>query len=563
MYHDHVSVQISWEPKASLLLTSSRSCRPGTVVHEAKNKPLCVFETAVMMDVFHAFSLNGSYTSALLILPVFIIAYAVCRRTWRVSPNVFPPGPPARPIIGNILHFKTRGAWTYLTELKDEYGDLVFFHGLGSNILVLNTLEAIEDLLDKRATVYSSRPFFTVVSELMGLGQSIPLLPYGTEWRELRKMAHAALSTSATQKYHTTQEDLSALLNVALLNDPANFFSHIRLAAGRIVFAITYGLSANTTDREYITQAEETLQIVVKATVPGAYLCDILPILKRCPSWVPFQREAAYGKMMIETLVSAPFDHVKRSMIEGTARPSLTHDLLINDTLTDESARREYEYRVKWTAGSMFGAGGETTYATVLVFVIAMALNPDKQRIAQAEIDRVIGGHRLPIIADRDDLPYVNAVIKETMRWHPSLPLSIARTSAKDDYYRGYLIPKGTIILPNAWAVAFERNDEYDVLDFVPERFLSSKSTTIDPGLWAFGFGRRICPGKVLAENSLFVLISTIIAAFDILPPAEGKLEPRFGLDLVSYPQPFDCRILPRSSTTAALVRERAALCTV
>ncbi|KAG5335518.1 hypothetical protein C0989_001180, partial [Termitomyces sp. Mn162] len=204
-------------------------------------------------------------------------------RTWRVSPNVFPPGPPARPIIGNILHFKTRGAWTYLTELKDEYGTILHI----SNILVLNTLEAIEDLLDKRATVYSSRPFFTVVSELMGLGQSIPLLPYGTEWRELRKMAHAALSTSATQKYHTTQEDLSALLNVALLNDPANFFSHIRLAAGRIVFAITYGLSANTTDRE---------------------------ALKRCPSWVPFQREAAYGKMMIETLVSAPFDHVKRSM---------------------------------------------------------------------------------------------------------------------------------------------------------------------------------------------------------------------------------------------------------
>ncbi|KAG5337500.1 hypothetical protein C0989_009483 [Termitomyces sp. Mn162] len=181
---------------------------------------------------------------------------------------------------------------------------------------------------------------------------------------------------------------------------------------------------------------------------------------------------------------------------------------------------------------------------------MAMVLNPEKQRIAHAEIDRVVGNNRLPVIADRNDLPYVNAVIKETMRWHPSLPLSssecmtfwiqadsltlgIARASTEDNFYRGYFIPKGTIIVPNAWAVAFETNDQYNVKAFIPERFLGLQITTIDPGRWAFGFGRRICPGKTLAENSLFALISTIIAAFDILPPAEGVLEPRFGLDLV------------------------------
>ncbi|KAG5729746.1 O-methylsterigmatocystin oxidoreductase [Termitomyces sp. T112] len=481
-------------------------------------------------------------------------------RLWRTPSHIFPPGPPTRPLIGNIFYFKTRGAWVDLTKFKDEYGDLVFFHGLGSKILVLNTLEVIEDLCDKRAAIYSNRPLFTVVSELMGLGQSIPLLPYGKKWRELRKMAHAALSLSATKKYHTTQEDLSALLNLALLNDPADFFSHVRLAAGRIVLAVTYGLSAEIADRKYIAQAEETLEIIGKATVPGAYLCDLFPILKYCPSWFPFQREAAHGKKLIETLVAAPFNHVKQSMREGTALPSLTHDLLMNTPAKD---RAGHEYRVKWTAGSMFGAGGETTYATVLNFLMAMVLNPEKQRIAHAEIDRVVGNNRLPVIADRNDLPYVNAVIKETMRWHPSLPLSIARASTEDNFYRGYFIPKGTIIVPNAWAVAFETNDQYNVKAFIPERFLGLQITTIDPGRWAFGFGRRICPGKTLAENSLFALISTIIAAFDILPPAEGVLEPRFGLDLISYPQPFNCRIVPRSLIAAELVRQRAAASTV
>lgn len=101
-----------------------------------------------------------------------------------------------------------------------------------------------------------------------------------------------------------------------------------------------------------------------------------------------------------------------------------------------------------------------------------MALHPEKQKAAQTEIDRVIGEDRLPIIEDREKLPYVNAVIKEVMRWHPALPLSecfcppltfdlvyplyalgIAQMSLRDDVYEGYLIPKGTIVLPNVWFV--------------------------------------------------------------------------------------------------------------
>ncbi|KAG6884866.1 hypothetical protein C0993_007647 [Termitomyces sp. T159_Od127] len=231
------------------------------------------------MDVLYDLKLYTFYTSAIYIFLLFLSAYALFRRLGRAPSNVYPPGPPARPLIGNILHFKTRGAWIDLAKFKNKY-------------------EVIQDLLDKRASTYSNRPMFTVVSELMGLGQSIPMLPYGKEWRELRKLAHAAFSPSATKKYHTTQENFSAILNLALLNDPTNFFTHIRLAAGQIVLAVTYGLSADIADRKYIVQAEETLEIIGKAAVPGAYLCDFLPI---------------------------------------------PEDLI------------GHEYRVKWTAGSMFG----------------------------------------------------------------------------------------------------------------------------------------------------------------------------------------------------------------
>jgi cytochrome P450 len=80
-----------------------------------------------------------------------------------------------------------------------------------------------------------------------------------------------------------------------------------------------------------------------------------------------------------------------------------------------------------------------------------MALNPDVQHNAQDEIDRVIGPGRLPTIADRDRMPYVNAVVKEVFRWHPALPMGIPHMSTVDDIYDGYYIPKGSILMPNIW----------------------------------------------------------------------------------------------------------------
>ncbi|KAG6855594.1 hypothetical protein H0H87_000402 [Tephrocybe sp. NHM501043] len=296
------------------------------------------------------FYLTDTVKLAFLAFSSYIVCIFLVKVHQRPS-DVYPPGPPSRPLIGNLHWVKAHGAWRDLTGLKEIYGDLIFFHGLGTRILVLNNLETIEDLLDKRATTYSDRPVFTVVSELMGLGQSMGLLPYGKDWRTMRKMAHSSLRLSAIKKYCGIQEDLSALLNLSLLDDPNNFYEHVRLAAGRIVLAITYGIPVIDADHQYIRQAEETMDIIGKSMFPGAYICDLLPFLKHSPAWLPFQLKAAYGKMMIDTSVTAPLEHVKRRMAEGSALPSLARDLLQDDTIQD---RKALEHNVKWTAGSMF-----------------------------------------------------------------------------------------------------------------------------------------------------------------------------------------------------------------
>ncbi|EIM81797.1 cytochrome P450 [Stereum hirsutum FP-91666 SS1] len=484
---------------------------------------------------------------AALASPLLALVY-----NWRQSEGRrTPSGPPSRPIVGNILTIPRRGAWNLFAKLHNQFGDLIFFHGLGRSVLVLNKLSVINDLFDKRGDNYSHRPVLAVLGGLMGLDQSMTMLPYGREWREQRRLAHVGLNATVVKKYHTTQEDLASIMLLDMLNTPEKFFDHVRLYAERIILSVTYGLPIDVADNEYVTQAEETMHIISDAMVPGAFLCDLLPWMKWLPSWVPFQREAAHGRAMIEHLVTKPFEHVKQDMSQGAAAPSLTQDLL---ALSDDNAQL-FESRVKWATGSMYG--GASTYATVLTFMMAMALNPEKQKRAQAEVDNIVGSDRMPAISDIAQMPYVNLVIKETLRWHPSLPLGIARRTDHDDFYEGYFIPKGTVVLPNVWSISQKQNEKYDPTMFIPERFLDPSEEITDPFTYVFGFGRRVCPGKALAENSLFAAIAGILSVFDISEVAPGELVPQFGPSLVSYPEPFKCNIKPRSPAKASLIERR------
>ena len=86
-------------------------------------------------------------------------------------------------------------------------------------------------------------------------------------------------------------------------------------------------------------------------------------------------------------------------------------------------------------------------------FFLAMALYPEVQKKAQQELDAVVGGERLPDFSDRQSLPYINALVKELLRWHPALPTGVPRRSLADDEYNGHLIPGGTTIFVNIWCV--------------------------------------------------------------------------------------------------------------
>jgi len=183
---------------------------------------------------------------------------------------------------------------------------------------------------------------------------------------------------------------------------------------------------------------------------------------------------------------------------------------------------------------------------------------PEVQKRAQAEIDRVVGDKRLPSFGDQKDLPYIECIIKELLRWRVVLPLGVGHRLTHDDDYEGFYFPKGSMIVANVWAISKDEEMYPDPHRFWPERF-EGENNVLDPYTYAFGFGRRICAGMHFAKGTLYLTIASILATFDISKAVDEQgreilpdMSDTGGI--ISHPPPFKCRIIPRSPAAATLI---------
>jgi cytochrome P450 len=402
-----------------------------------------------------------------------------------------------------------------------------------------------------------------LTGELIGWEQLILFNNYGERWRRQRKFTHAHFNKVAAKQHWPLHEAQTIYFLKKLLQSPEAFRSDFRLTAGRGILMTTYGIKVESAKDRFIVVPEEVMANLI---LPGAYLVDSFPILKHLPEWFPgagFQKIAKSVGAALREMAESPFERVKKDMAAGVAVPSMTSNLLEN-ILGDEEA----EDNLKTAAGTMYAGGSDTTVSAMMSFLIAMLRYPSILRKAQAEIDQVIGDHRLPTLDDREHLPYVNAVIKEVLRWYPVSSMSAPHLPLEDDIYEGYFIPKGATVLPCQWAISRDTRHYPDPEEFIPERFLKIDEKTgkppLDPVLYAFGFGRRICPGIHFAEASLFLHISCVLATFNIERAVDENGKEKLPVPghvgegaVMNHPE-FECRITPRSANAVSLIESAA-----
>nr|BAL05113.1 cytochrome P450 [Phanerodontia chrysosporium] len=476
----------------------------------------------------------------------------------------YPPGPRGLPIVGNVFDIPMNVGWKVFRDVSRCFGsDVIHYEALGSHLVVVNGAKAAKELFERRANNYSDRKQSIMVNELTGWHRNWGQLEYGDRWRQHRRLFHQHFRPLAVSQYHPRQVKGVRVLLRALSESPEDFQRHIRFMAGATIMEIVYAYDAQPGDPriKLVEDAVDTLTFVVNA---GVYLVDVFPILKYVPTWFPgasFKRQAAEWKKLVDALYEQPYQEFKATVKEGIAKPCFAATLL-SSVENDEDIENLEELFMGLT-GTAFVAGSDTTIASLNVFILAVTIFPEAQRSAQEEIDRVLERKRLPTMEDTVLLPHVTALVHETLRWHPPLPLAAPHRVIEDDEYEGYFIPAGTTIIGNAWAILRDEDVFPDGDSFKPERWLNEAGALRDDlpyPMETFGFGRRICPGRHFANDVLWLAIANILTVFSIeralgedgqpIVP-EAKFSPR----LISKPEPFKCAFKHRFSGAEDMIR--------
>ncbi|KAI0056482.1 cytochrome P450 [Artomyces pyxidatus] len=491
---------------------------------------------------------------------LFAVALIVRRR--RVSATPLPPGPAGYPLIGNLLDWPFEHGWLTFHKWAQKWGDIMYLEIFGLHIVILNSIETTQSLMSQ--AMYSDRPPLMMVGQMMGFGPSIVLAPYGEHWKSMRRITQQSLNRASSLQFLPSQLADTRMLLQQLLDTPEKYISNIRYALGKNLIENTYGIKVDSPNSEFVKLSRETHEVIQNAVIPGSFFVDIFPSLKYVPSWFPgagFKNLARIARGHGQHMVDGAFSAAKKSMVGADAIPSLVGSLLNNNPT--EMSREDYEYIIKWAAGSLYGAGTESTVSGISTFFLMMATHPEVQAKAQAELDRVLGPGRLPTFEDRASLPYLEAVIKEVLRFHPPTPLGIAHRLSEDDVVGGYHLPKGAIVLSNIWGMSMNPKHYPNPEKFDPERFTPwNPNPQLDPGTHVFGFGRRACLGVHYSTAAIYITVSNVLAAFNIkAQDAKGvdvHVEPEFTGGFVSHPKTFPCRITPRSQAAVELVKAGA-----
>ncbi|KAK7036970.1 OrdA protein [Favolaschia claudopus] len=449
--------------------------------------------------------------STTIALSLGALSFILLRTIFRKAKGSLPPGPPGLPLIGNVLDMPSTMEWLKFADWGAKWGDICSVSLFGQPIVILNSATIIEDLNENTAA-FSTRPRLPMAGELVGYDQTLVLIPYGPRFRTYRKyFANQIGSLGGVQQVIVMETEIHRFLKRLLLNPGADAISnHLRKLTGAIILRITYGIEVQEENDPF------TARIWARET-----------------------------KHMVE----APYHFVRQQMTSGTAPISFVSSLLKEEEKLSEEDLRD----IKFTAASFYGGGADTSAAAMQAFFLAMVLAPEVQREAQTEIDSVVGTTRLPLFSDREQLPYVSAVVTELLRWHSVAPLGVPHAAMEDTVINGHFIPEGSVIIANLWNIlndpeTYPKPDKFD-----PTRYLRPFPQR-DPRTVCFGFGRRVCPGKYLAEVSLFCTVASILATFDI-SRAPGPLPVHENTQgTISHPKPFDCVVKPRSDHAVTLI---------
>ncbi|KAK0139635.1 Cytochrome P450 2U1 [Merluccius polli] len=484
-----------------------------------------------------------------------------------------PPGPRPMPVVGNfgaylvpaclwrvlVRRQQTKAKKTplgFMTEQARLYGNIYSIFIGHQLVVILNGYEVIKDALSNHADVFSDRPDIPTIT-LMTKRKGIAFAPYGPVWRIQRRFCQASLRTFGLGKLCLEPHILECLAVVKdeLLQHYRNSSDAgvdptplIRTAVSNVICSMIMGHNFHHDDQEFHTLLELMARGLEISVSGPALLINILPALYYLPCGV--FKELRQVQLDITAFLKRIIAQHRATLDPSDPRDLI--DMYLAKVLEQQAAGEEdssfSEDYLFYIIGDLFIAGTDTSTNSILWMLLYMVLNPDVQEKVQAEMDQVVGRERLPSMKDRGSLPFTEATIMEVERLTVAVPLGIPHMASKTAEFRGFTIPKGTVVIPNLWSVHRDPTVWEEPDTFNPGRFLDKEGKLLrTESFMPFGIGPRICMGEQLAKMEMFLMFTNLMQAFQFSLPigvSPPSMQGRFGLTLA--PCPYTVCVSPR-----------------
>ncbi|XP_049370017.1 geraniol 8-hydroxylase-like [Solanum verrucosum] len=455
----------------------------------------------------------------------------------KLSSKKLPPGPSPWPIIGNI-HLLGANPHTSLANLAKIYGPIMSLKIGQITTIVISSSSMAKQVLKNHDLAFSTRFIPDALQAHNYSKFSAVWLPVCPQWRTLRKIMNTKLLSTnrldANQHLRSQKEkELIDYCEKCSQQGEA-------VDVGQLVFKTNLNLVSNTLFSKDLVDLYSDAKVELKDAILSIIdvagminLVDFFPILENVdPQRIRYRTNIHFGK-----LYKLFGDMINERLEEKKTNQSEKSDIL--QVLLNHSAENPQEMDRNFMNSMLLDLfiGSIDTITNTVEWAMAEILRqPEIMKKVQAELAQVVGKGKPIEEADVSRLPYLQFIIKETLRLHPPAPFLIPRRVDQDVELCDYIIPKGSIVLVNAWAIGRDSSFWEDTLVFKPERFQSLELNMRgkDFELIPFGAGRRTCPGFPLALRLMPVILGSMLNSFNwkleaCIEPKDLDMEEKFG----------------------------------
>ncbi|XP_034988008.1 cytochrome P450 2W1 [Zootoca vivipara] len=485
-----------------------------------------------------------------LLCLVFFFASLYFPRSFRKPTFKFPPGPMPLPIIGNLHLMDMKRQDKSILKLAEKYGPVFTLHFGFQKVVVLTGYEAVRDALVTFTEDFVDRPPIPIFEEIQH-GNGV-FFSTGELWRTTRRFTMASMRNLGVGKKlieKQINEELGFLVeDIKSFEGEPFILRTFNTAPTNITFALLFGERFDYKDPVFITLLRLIDEVMCLLGSPFLHLFNFYPFL----GFFFNTHKILLKRIEDVRLIIREYIKTSKQDINANNLNSYTDALVFKQR--EDTTKRENLFNDDNLIASILDlvmAGTETTATTLQWAILLMMKYPKIQKKVQEEIGRVVKPGHWATYDDRKDMPYTNAVIHEVQRFITLLP-HVPRSTSVDTHFRGYFLPKGTMVIPSLTSVLMDRSQWETPHEFNPNHFLDADGKFVKKeAFMPFSLGRRNCIGESLAKMELFLFFTGLLQKFTFQPPP-GLTET--DLDLTVPKTTFTLR--PQPQLTCAIPRE-------